>query len=295
MRIIEEALTFDDVLLVPAHSTVMPKDVSLSTKVTRDIELKIPLLSAAMDTVTEARLSIALAQEGGIGIIHKNMTPKEQAAEVNRVKKYESGVITDPVKVSPDTTVREVIELREHYKISGVPVMQGDNLVGLVTSRDVRFEINLDQPVSAVMTPKEKLVTVKEGALKEEVLALLHKHRIERVLVVNDDFKLRGMITVKDIQKSTDYPNACKDDQGRLRVGAAVGTGGDTDERVDLLVKAGVDVIVVDTAHGHSQAVIDRVSWVKKNYDVQVIGGNIATGEAATALVAAGADGVKVG
>ncbi|MES0327780.1 MAG: IMP dehydrogenase [Gammaproteobacteria bacterium] len=295
MRIIEEALTFDDVLLVPAHSTVMPKDVSLSTKVTRDIELKIPLLSAAMDTVTEARLSIALAQEGGIGIIHKNMTAAEQAAEVNRVKKYESGVITDPVKVSPDTTVREVIELREHYKISGVPVMQGDNLVGLVTSRDVRFEINLDQPVSAVMTPKEKLVTVKEGALKEEVLALLHKHRIERVLVVNDDFKLRGMITVKDIQKSTDYPNACKDDQGRLRVGAAVGTGGDTDERVDLLVKAGVDVIVVDTAHGHSQAVIDRVSWVKKNYDVQVIGGNIATGEAATALVAAGADGVKVG
>lgn len=295
MRIIEEALTFDDVLLVPAHSTVMPKDVSLSTKVTRDIELKIPLLSAAMDTVTEARLSIALAQEGGIGIIHKNMTPNEQAAEVNRVKKYESGVITDPVKVSPDATVREVIELREHYKISGVPVMQGDNLVGLVTSRDVRFEINLDQPVSAVMTPKEKLVTVKEGASKEDILALLHKHRIERVLVVNEDFKLRGMITVKDIQKSTDYPNACKDDQGRLRVGAAVGTGGDTDERVDLLVKAGVDVIVVDTAHGHSQAVLDRVSWVKKNYDVQVIGGNIATGEAATALVAAGADGVKVG
>lgn len=295
MRIIEEALTFDDVLLVPAHSTVMPKDVSLSTKVTRDIELKIPLLSAAMDTVTEARLSIALAQEGGIGIIHKNMTAAEQAAEVNRVKKYESGVITDPVKVSPDTTVREVIELREHYKISGVPVMKGEDLVGLVTSRDVRFEINLDQPVSAVMTPKEKLVTVKEGASKEDVLALLHKHRIERVLVVNDDFKLRGMITVKDIQKSTDYPNACKDDQGRLRVGAAVGTGGDTDERVDLLVKAGVDVIVVDTAHGHSQAVLDRVSWVKKNYDVQVIGGNIATGEAATALVAAGADGVKVG
>ena len=295
MRIIEEALTFDDVLLVPAHSTVMPKDVGLSTKVTRDIELKIPLLSAAMDTVTEARLSIALAQEGGLGIIHKNMTPKEQAAEVNRVKKYESGVITDPVKVTPDTSVREVIELREHYKISGVPVMQGEELVGLVTSRDVRFEVNLDQPVSAVMTPKEQLVTVKEGAPKEDVLALLHKHRIERVLVVNDDFKLRGMITVKDIQKSTDYPNACKDNQGRLRVGAAVGTGGDTDERVDLLVKAGVDVIVVDTAHGHSQAVLDRVSWVKKNYEVQVIGGNIATGDAAKALVAAGADGVKVG
>lgn len=295
MRIIEEALTFDDVLLVPDHSVVMPKDVSLSTKVTRDIELQIPLLSAAMDTVTEARLSIALAQEGGIGIIHKNMTAVEQAAEVNRVKKYESGVITDPVKVSPDTSIREVIELRERYKISGVPVMQGEDLVGLVTSRDVRFEVNLDQPVSAVMTPKDKLVTVKEGAPKEEVLALLHKHRIERVLVVNDDFKLRGMITVKDIQKSTDFPNACKDSEGRLRVGAAVGTGEGTEERVDLLVKAGVDVIVVDTAHGHSQAVLDRVSWVKKNYEVQVIGGNIATGEAAKALVAAGADGVKVG
>ena len=217
MRIIEEALTFDDVLLVPDHSVVMPKDVNLTTKVTRDIELNIPLMSAAMDTVTEARLSIALAQEGGLGIIHKNMTPKEQAAEVNRVKKYESGVITDPVKVSPDTTVREVIELRERYKISGVPVMQGDNLVGLVTSRDVRFETNLDQPVTSVMTPKEQLVTVKEGASKEEVLGLLHKHRIERVLVVNDDFQLRGMITVKDIQKSTDYPNACKDAEGRLR------------------------------------------------------------------------------
>lgn len=295
MRIIEEALTFDDVLLVPAHSSVMPKDVSLSTKVTRDIELKIPLLSAAMDTVTEARLSIALAQEGGIGIIHKNMTPKEQAAEVNRVKKYESGVITDPVSVSPDATVREVMELREHYKISGVPVMQGDDLVGLVTSRDVRFETNLDQAVSSVMTPKEKLVTVKEGVAKEEVLSLLHKHRIERVLVVNDDFKLRGMITVKDIQKSTDYPNASKDKEGRLRVGAAVGTGADTEERVELLVKAGVDVVVVDTAHGHSQAVLDRVAWVKKNFDVQVIGGNIATGAAAKALVEAGADGVKVG
>ncbi|MDH5611359.1 MAG: IMP dehydrogenase [Gammaproteobacteria bacterium] len=295
MRIIEEALTFDDVLLVPAHSIIMPKDVSLRTKVTRDIELNIPLLSAAMDTVTEARLSIALAQEGGLGIIHKNMTAKEQAAEVNRVKKYESGVITDPVKVTPETSVREVIELRQHYKISGVPVMQGDDLVGLVTSRDVRFETNLDQPVSAIMTPKEKLVTVKEGASKEEILALLHKHRIERVLVVNDDFKLRGMITVKDIQKSTDFPNACKDAQGRLRVGAAVGTGIGTEERVELLVKAGVDVIVVDTAHGHSQAVLDRVSWVKKNFDVQVIGGNIATGAAAKALVEAGADGVKVG
>ena len=296
MRIIEEALTFDDVLLVPDHSVVMPKDVSLTTKVTRDIELNIPLLSAAMDTVTEARLSIALAQEGGMGIIHKNMTPKEQAAEVNRVKKYESGVITDPVQVSPDTTVREVIELREHYKISGVPVMQGDDLVGLVTSRDVRFETNLDQPVSGIMTPKEQLVTVKEGASKEEVLGLLHKHRIERVLVVNDDFKLRGMITVKDIQKSTDYPNACKDSEGRLRVGAAVGTGEGTEERIELLANAGVDVIVVDTAHGHSQAVLDRVSWAKKNFSgVQIIGGNIATGDAAKALMDAGADGVKVG
>ena len=296
MRIIEDALTFDDVLLVPDHSVVMPKDVSLATKVTRDIELNIPLLSAAMDTVTEARLSIALAQEGGLGIIHKNMSAAEQAAEVNRVKKYESGVITDPVKVSPEMTVREVIKLREHYKISGVPVMQGDNLVGLVTSRDVRFETNLDQPVSSVMTPKEKLVTVKEGAPKEEVLALLHKHRIERVLVVNDAFQLRGMITVKDIQKSTDYPNACKDKEGRLRVGAAVGTGEGTEERIELLADAGVDVIVVDTAHGHSQAVLDRVAWAKKNFSaVQVIGGNIATGDAAKALMDAGADGVKVG
>jgi len=295
MRIIEEALTFDDVLLVPAHSRVMPKDVDLTTKVTRDIELKVPLLSAAMDTVTEARLSIALAQEGGMGIIHKNLTAEEQAEQVNRVKKYESGVITDPVQVTPDTTVRKVIELREHYKISGVPVMQGSDLVGLVTSRDVRFETNLDQPVSAVMTPKEKLVTVKEGASKEEVLGLLHKHRIERVLVVNDKFQLRGMITVKDIQKSTDFPNASKDVDGRLRVGAAVGTGEGTEKRVELLVGAGVDVIVVDTAHGHSQAVLDRVKWVKDNYKVQVIGGNIATGDAAKALMDVGADGVKVG
>ena len=295
MRIIEEALTFDDVLLVPAHSQVMPKDVDLTTKVTRDIEIKVPLLSAAMDTVTEANLSIALAQEGGIGIIHKNLTPGEQAEQVNRVKKYESGVITDPVQVTPDTTVRKVIEIREHYKISGVPVIQGDDLVGLVTSRDVRFETNLDLPVSAVMTPKEKLVTVKEGASKEEVLGLLHKHRIERVLVVNDKFQLRGMITVKDIQKSTDFPNASKDADGRLRVGAAVGTGEGTEQRVELLAGAGVDIIVVDTAHGHSQAVLDRVKWVKDNYDVQVIGGNIATGEAAKALVDAGADGVKVG
>ncbi len=295
MQIIEEALTFDDVLLVPAHSSMMPKDVDLSTRVTRDIQLNIPLLAAAMDTVTEARLSIALAQEGGLGIIHKNLTPEEQAEQVNMVKKYESGVIKDPVQVSPDKTIREVIALREHYQISGVPVVEGEDLVGLVTSRDLRFEPNLDQPVSARMTPKEKLVTVKEGASREDVLSLLHKHRIERVLVVNDDFQLRGMITVKDIQKSTDFPYACKDEEGRLRVGAAVSTGAGTEERVEALVNAGVDVIVVDTAHGHSQAVLDRVAWVKKNYDVQVIGGNIATGEAAKALVDAGADGVKVG
>jgi IMP dehydrogenase len=295
MRIIEEALTFDDVLLVPAHSQVMPKDVSLQTKVTRDITLNIPLLSAAMDTVTESRLAIAIAQEGGLGIIHKNLTPEQQAAEVNTVKKYESGVITEPVTVSPEMTVRDVIALREKYQISGVPVVQGDELVGLVTSRDVRFEPGLDKPVTSVMTPKERLVTVKEGASREEVLSLMHENRIERVLVVNDDFRLRGMITVKDIQKSTDFPNAAKDEHGRLRVGAAVGTGEGTEARVEALVKANVDVIVVDTAHGHSQAVLDRVAWVKKNYDVQVIGGNIATGDAAKALVDAGADGVKVG
>ena len=295
MRIIEEALTFDDVLLVPAHSTVLPKDVDLTTRVTRDIQLNVPILSAAMDTVTESQLAIALAQEGGLGIIHKNLTAEEQAEHVNMVKKYESGVIKDPVQVTPDKTIREVIALREHYRISGVPVVDGEDLVGLVTSRDLRFEPNLDQPVSAVMTPKDKLVTVQEGAPREEVLSLLHKHRIERVLVVNDDFQLRGMITVKDIQKSTDFPLASKDDEGRLRVGAAVGTGAGTEERVEALVKAGVDIIVVDTAHGHSQGVLDRVKWVKQNYDVQVIGGNIATGEAARALADAGADGVKVG
>jgi IMP dehydrogenase len=295
MRIIEEALTFDDVLLVPAHSSVLPKDVDLTTRVTRDIQLNVPILSAAMDTVTESRLAIALAQEGGLGIIHKNLTAQEQADHVKMVKKYESGVIKDPVLVSPDKTIREVMALREHYQISGVPVVEGEELVGLVTSRDLRFEPNLDQPVSAVMTPKEKLVTVREGAPREEVLSLLHKHRIERVLVVNDNFQLRGMITVKDIQKSTDFPLACKDDEGRLRVGAAVGTGAGTEERVEALVNAGVDIIVVDTAHGHSQGVLDRVKWVKQNYDVQVIGGNIATGDAAKALAAAGADGVKVG
>ncbi|VAW51473.1 Inosine-5'-monophosphate dehydrogenase / CBS domain [hydrothermal vent metagenome] len=296
MRIIEEALTFDDVLLVPAHSVMMPKDVSLQTKVTREISLNIPLLSAAMDTVTESRLAIALAQEGGMGIVHKNLTPEQQAAEVNTVKKYESGVITEPVTVTPDIKVRDVMALRERYKISGMPVVKDGELIGLVTSRDVRFETDLNKPVSELMTPKDKLVTVKEGASKQDVLALLHEHRIERVLVVNDAFQLRGMITVKDIQKSTDFPNASKDDEGRLRVGAAVGTGEGTEERVEALAAAGVDVIVVDTAHGHSQAVLDRVSWVKKNYSqIQIIGGNIATGAAAKALVDAGADSVKVG
>jgi IMP dehydrogenase len=296
MRIVQEALTFDDVLLLPAHSTMLPRDVSLETQLTRDITMKIPLLSAAMDTVTESRLAITLAQEGGIGIIHKNLTPVEQAAEVQRVKKFESGVIKDPITVAPTATIREVTELTRANNISGVPVVDGDDLVGIVTSRDRRFESNLDKPVSSVMTPREKLVTVGEGASKEEVVALLHKHRIERVLVINGDFKLRGMITVKDIQKSTDFPNACKDDQGRLRVGAAVGTGGNTEERIEALVHAGVDVMIVDTAHGHSQGVLDRVRWVKQHYpDMQVIGGNIATAAAARALVDAGADGVKVG
>ena len=296
MRISQEALTFDDVLLLPAHSTVLPRDVSLSSYLTRDIEIKIPLLSAAMDTVTESRLAITLAQEGGIGIIHKNLTPAQQAAEVERVKKFESGVIRDPITVSPAASIREVIELTRANNISGVPVVDGNDLVGIVTSRDRRFETNLDLPVSSVMTPKDKLVTVSEGASKDEVIALLHKHRIERVLVVNGDFTLRGMITVKDIQKSTDFPNACKDEQGRLRAGAAVGTGGDTEERIEALVQSGVDVLIVDTAHGHSQGVIDRVRWVKQQHsDVQVIGGNIATAAAARALVDAGADAVKVG
>ena len=296
MRIVQEALTFDDVLLLPAHSTVLPRDVNLHTQLTREILLKIPLLSAAMDTVTESRLAITLAQEGGVGIIHKNMTPEQQAAQVHQVKKFESGVIKDPITVAPDATIREVIELTRANNISGVPVVEGDRLVGIVTSRDRRFVSNLDEPVTSVMTPKDRLVTVREGAEKDEVIALLHKHRIERVLVINDDFRLRGMITVKDIQKSTDFPNACKDDQGRLRVGAAVGTGGGTEERVAALAQADVDVIIVDTPHGHSQGVIDRVKWLKKHYpEVQVIGGNIATAAAARALVDAGADGVKVG
>jgi len=296
MRIAQEALTFDDVLLSPAHSNVLPRDVELTTRLTRDITLHIPLVSAAMDTVTESRLAIALAQEGGIGIIHKNMTVEQQAAEVRLVKKFESGVIKDPITVGPRTSIREVLELTRAENISGVPVVDGEELVGIVTSRDLRFESRYDEPVSRIMTPKQKLVTVKEGAGRDEVQALLHEHRIEKVLVVDDNFRLRGLITVKDIQKATDKPNACKDEQGRLRAGAAVGTGAGTDERIEALVAAGVDVVVVDTAHGHSQGVLDRISWVKKQFpELQVIGGNIATAEAAKALADAGADAVKVG
>lgn len=296
IRIVEEGLTFDDVLLIPAHSLVLPREVSLKTRLTRRVHLNVPLVSAAMDTVTEARLAIALAQEGGIGIIHKNMPIAAQADHVRQVKKHESGVIKDPITVSPQISIRDVLKITREHRISGVPVVDGKDLVGIVTSRDVRFERNLDQPVSRIMTPKDRLVTVREGASREEVQALLHKHRIEKVLVVNDRFELSGMITVKDIQKSTDHPNASKDLQGRLLVGAAVGTGGDTDERVAALVAAGVDVLVVDTAHGHSQGVLDRISWVKGLYPaVDVIGGNIATGAAALDLVAAGADAVKVG
>jgi len=291
-----EALTFDDVLLLPAHSTVLPKDVSLSTQLTREIQLNIPLLSSAMDTVTEARLAIALAQEGGIGIIHKNLSAKEQAQQVRKVKKFESGIVKDPITVTPLTSVRDVLEITEKNNISGLPVVDGKQLVGIVTHRDIRFETNLSQPVQNIMTPKERLVTVQEGAEREEILHLLHKHRIEKILVINNNFELRGLITVKDIQKAKDKPFACKDDHGHLRVGAAVGTGQGTDERVADLIAAGVDVLVVDTAHGHSQGVLDRVKWVKHHYPgVQVIGGNIATASAAEAMVAAGADGVKVG
>ncbi len=294
MRIAQEAFTFDDVLLLPDHSTVLPREVDLRTRLTREITLNIPLVSSAMDTVTEARLAIALAQEGGIGIIHKNMTAEQQADEVRAVKKYESGVIKDPITVPPTITIREVMGITRANRISGVPVVDGEELVGIVTGRDLRFETRLDNPISSIMTPKERLVTVKEGAEREEILSLLHKHRIEKVLVINDSFHLRGLITVKDIQKSTDFPNACKDSVGHLRVGAAVGT--EADGRIEELVKAGVDVLVVDTAHGHSQKVLDRVSWVKKTFpDVQLIGGNVGTGEAARALAEAGADGVKVG
>lgn len=296
MRISQEALTFDDVLLVPAKSEVLPNDADLRTRLTQGIELNIPLISAAMDTVTESALAIAIAQAGGMGIVHKNLSPKDQAKQVARVKKFESGVIKDPITIKADTMIRDVIESTRKNQISGLPVMGPDGLVGIVTKRDLRFETNLDQPVSSVMTPRDRLVTVREGASKDEIMGLLHQHRIERLLVVNSNFELKGMITVKDITKSTVHPLACKDDQGRLRVGAAVGTGKDTEERVEALAKAEVDVIVVDTAHGHSKGVIDRVAWVKKNYpQIQVIGGNIATAHAARDLVDAGADAVKVG
>ncbi len=296
MRIAKEALTFDDVLLQPGYSEVLPREVDLSTALTREIRLSIPLLSAAMDTVTESRLAIALAQEGGLGVIHKNMSIEEQARQVLMVKKFESGMVRNPITVSSDMSIREVIDLTRAMGISGVPVVDGDQTVGIVTHRDLRFETQLDAPVSTVMTPQERLVTVREGAPEEEVLSLLHQHRIEKVLVVGDNFELQGMITAKDFQKAKDFPLACKDSTGALRVGAAVGTGYDTDDRVEALVDAGVDVIVVDTAHGHSKGVLDRVRRVKTRYpDVQVIGGNIATGEAAAALVQAGADAVKVG
>ena len=296
MRIVKEALTFDDVLLQPGYSDVLPPEVDLTTRLTPDITLNIPLLSAAMDPVTEARLAIALAQEGGIGIIHKNMQPEEQAHQVQRVKKYESGIVRDPITVSPDMTIREVMELTRAMNISGVPVVENKETLGIVTQRDLRFETQLDAPVSTVMTPKERLVTVREGADDDEVLSLLHQHRIEKVLVVSENFELRGMITAKDFQKASDFPHACKDVRAALRVGAAVGTGADTDERVEGLVKAGVDVLVVDTAHGFSKGVIDRVKRTKKQYpDLQVIAGNIVSADAALALVEAGADAVKVG
>ncbi len=296
LRIAQEALTFDDVLLLPGYSEVLPKNVSLKSRLTRDIELQVPLVSAAMDTVTESGLAIAMAQEGGVGIIHKNMTIEAQAAHVRSVKKYESGVVKDPITVSPETTVRELIDITLANKISGLPVVDGKDLVGIVTGRDIRFESRLDTRVEEIMTKKDRLVTVLEGTDLDTVKNLLHKNRIEKVLVVNEDFELKGLITVKDIQKSQDFPNACKDSQGRLRVGAAVGTGEDTPARVAALVAAGVDVIVVDTAHGHSKGVIDRVRWVKESYpEVQVVGGNIATADAAVALAEAGADAVKVG
>ncbi|WP_290637403.1 IMP dehydrogenase [Aquisalimonas sp.] len=297
MRIAQEALTFDDVLLLPAYSDVMPRDADLSSQLTRDIRVNIPIVSAAMDTVTEAGLAITLAEQGGLGIVHKNMSVEQQADHVRRVKKFESGVIKEPISVTPDTSIADVLALTRQHTISGVPVVDNnDRLSGIVTSRDLRFETRTDAPVSEIMTGRERLVTVREGASREEILDLMHRHRIEKVLVVDDNFRLRGLITVKDIQKAKDYPNACKDEHGRLRVGAAVGTGGDTEGRVDALCRAGADVIVVDTAHGHSRGVLQRVSWVKKHYpQVQVIGGNIATGAAARALVEAGADAVKVG
>jgi IMP dehydrogenase len=296
MRVARKALTFDDVLLVPAHSLVVPREVSLRTRLTRGITLNTPIVSAAMDTVTEARLAIALAQEGGIGIIHKNMPPARQAAEVAKVKRFESGVVKDPITVAPTMTVRDVLALTHKHRISGLPVVEGKRVVGIVTNRDLRFETNLDQPVSAIMTPGERLVTVPEGTDLETAKQLMHRHRLERVLVLNSNRELRGLITVKDILKSTEHPYACKDELGRLRVGAAVSVASDNEERAELLVGAGVDVIVVDTAHGHSQGVLDRVAWVKKRFPgVELIGGNVATAAGAQALVDAGADAVKVG
>jgi IMP dehydrogenase len=296
MRLAQKALTFDDVLLLPAHSVVLPRNVNLSTQLTRTISLNIPLVSAAMDTVTEAGLAIALAQEGGIGIIHKNMSAESQAVHVAKVKRFESGIVKDPITIPPHMTVREVLNLTRQYKISGLPVVEGSKVVGIVTNRDLRFETNLDQPIKNIMVPKDRLVTVKEGTTREEAMALLHKYRLERVLVVNTNFELRGLITVKDIIKTSEHPDACKDDLGRLLVGAAVGVGEGGDERAEALAEAGVDVIVVDTAHGHTQGVLDRVLWIKKRLPhIQVIGGNIATATAAKALVDHGADGVKVG
>ena len=296
MQIIDEALTFDDVLLIPAHSRVLPRQVSLETRLTRRVSLNIPIISSAMDTVTEARLAIALAAQGGMGIIHKNMSPEQQAREVLQVKKYEAGVIRDPVTVSPKTSIGEVLQVTRAHDISGVPVVDGSDLVGIVTSRDLRFETRYDDPVANIMTPKDRLVTVQEGAGTEEIIALLHQHRIEKVLVVNDSFELRGMVTVKDIHKAREFPNSCKDEDERLRVGAAVGVGPGTQERVAALVAAGADVLVVDTAHGHSEGVLQAVRDIKSDHpECEVIAGNVVTGEGAQALVSAGADAVKVG
>src|SRR5580765_7075373 len=296
MRVIQKALTFDDVLLLPAHSRVLPREVSLKSRFSRKLELNIPLCSAAMDTVTEARLAIAIAQEGGIGIIHKNLGVLGQAAEVAKVKRFESGVLKDPMTVKPEQTVREVMALQREHKISGFPVVKNGKVVGIVTNRDLRFETQLDQPVKAIMTPQAELVTVRERATREQAMQLMHRHRLERVLVVDEEFPLKGLVTVKDILKESEHPNASKDPQGKLRVGAAVGVGEGTDERVAALVEAGADVLVVDTAHGHAQGVLDRVKWIKSRYpQVEVVGGNVGTGEGAKALVDHGADGVKVG
>ncbi|MBL80164.1 MAG: IMP dehydrogenase [Nitrosomonadaceae bacterium] len=296
MRLAQKALTFDDVLLLPAHSVVLPRNVNLSTQLTRTISLNIPLVSAAMDTVTEAKLAIILAQEGGIGIIHKNMSPELQASHVAKVKRFESGIVKDPITIPPQMTVREVLGLTQKHKISGLPVVEGQTIVGIITNRDLRFETNLDQPISNIMVPKNQLITVKEGTTREEAMALLHKHRLERVLVVNDDFELRGLITVKDITKTSEHPDACKDEQGRLRVGAAIGISKEDDVRAEKLAEAGVDVIIVDTAHGHTQGVLNKILRVKKQFpDIQIIGGNIATADAAKALADHGVDGVKIG